>query len=447
MSNPMQGEALKRWSVFANASSDVLSTLIGCSNKKEAIKAIPDATVVRMGHSWLERATDAQIHPLPDNWKTWLFLGGRGAGKTRAGAEWLHGQALPGARPALVGATLNDVREVMIEGPSGLLNTGPDDKRPRYESSRRRLKWRNGALAYAFSAEEPERLRGPQFDAAWCDEFCAWPHLGETLALLRLGLRRGSDPRLVITTTPRPSPALRALMAEPGVVTSRARTADNAHNLAPDFLATVDALYGGTRRAAQELDGVVVEAAEGALWRVEDFARLRCPVPDRFDRIVVAVDPPVSAHGDACGIIAAGRVDDRAVVLDDATVGGLSSLGWAQRAVAAARRWNAGSIVAEANQGGEMVRTVLNMAGCPVPIVLVHAKASKRLRAEPVAALYEQGRVRHAGVFGALEEEMMALGVEGDGGLKHSPDRADALVWAVTNLLLTERVAPRVRGL
>ena len=296
---------------------------------------------------------------------------------------------------------------------------------------------------HAFSAEEPERLRGPQFDAAWCDEFCAWPRAGETLALLRLGLRRGSDPRLVVTTTPRPSAALRRLMAEPGVVITRARTADNAANLAPDFLASLEALYGGTQLAAQELEGQVVEADRNALWRAADLARARCAAPDRFERIVVAVDPPITSTGDACGIMVAGRADGVAYVLEDGSLKGAAPLVWARRVADLARRWKADKVVAEANQGGEMVRTMLAMAECSAPVLLVHARIGKRARAEPVAALYDQGKVRHAGGFALLEEEMLALGSDGS-DLGHSPDRADALVWAITDLLVTARPAPRV---
>jgi phage terminase large subunit-like protein len=382
--------------------------------------------------------------PPEGEWRTWLFLGGRGAGKTRAGAEWLASRAVRGARLALIGATLGDVREVMIEGPSGLRSIAPPNLAPVYQSSRRRLVWPSGAVAQVFSAAEPQRLRGPQFDAAWCDEFCAWPNGEETLALLRMGLRRGRDPRLVITTTPTPSPVLRRLMAEPGVVLTRATTAENAINLAPGFVETLERLYGGTRRAAQELEGQVLDGPEGALWKAEDFPRLRAPWPDRWDRLVVAVDPPASAHGDACGIIAVCRIGERAMVLEDASVAGLSPYGWARRVAELAERLGADQVVAEANQGGDMVRAVLAQADCRSPIRLVHAAHGKRARAEPVATLYERGLVSHAGAFPALEEELMALG---SAELKSSLDRADALVWALTVLMLEDRKLPRVRRL
>ena len=387
------------------------------------------------------------------DWHSWLFLGGRGAGKTWAGATWLTGLAARGTRLALVGASLHDVREVMIEGESGLKAVADPNNRPRYESSRRRLIWPGGGVAYAFSAEDPESLRGPQFHYGWADEFCAWRQPAESLAMLRLGLRLGDRPRLCVTTTPKPVRALRLLMAETGMAVTRAATEDNAF-LPKDFVAGLIALYGGTRLAAQELEGLIVDDGDRPLWRAEALERVYSPRPERFDDVVVAVDPSVTAAGDACGIVVAGRVGERGYVLEDATVSGLSSLGWAQRVVAAVKAHGAARIVAEANQGGEMVRTVLNLAGCDVPVELVHARLSKRARAEPVAALYEQGRVRHCpevpgARFSALDEELTGLGGEARGRSpgNRSPDRADALVWALTALLIVGRAGPRLRWL
>ena len=376
----------------------------------------------------------------PDGaWSTWLFLGGRGAGKTLAGSAWLAGAADRVGRLALVGATLHDVREVMIGGPSGLmaLPRWVGGERPVYEPSRRRLRFPNGAEAWVFSAEDPDSLRGPQFEAAWADEFCAWARPEETLAMLRLGLRLGDDPRLVVTTTPRPMAALRALKAEAACVATHAPTRDNADHLAPGFLDGLTALYGGTRREAQEMEGLIVEA-EGGLFRAEDLARPRVAErPARFDRIVVAVDPSTTAGGDACGIVAAGRLGDVAYVLADRSMRGLSPAAWARHAIATMDAVGAGVIVAEVNQGGEMVVQTLRTARPDVRVRQVRATQGKRLRAEPVAALYEQGRVRHLGTFRELEEELMAVGGPDDGRL--SLDRADALVWAVTDLLLTPR--------
>ena len=417
---------------------------------------------------WRNIAHAAQLPPT-EQWATWLFQGGRGAGKTRAGAEWLAERAeqSPNGVFALVGATHRDVREVMIDGVSGLraLTHRPA---PRYEASRQRLVWPNGAIAYCFSAQEPERLRGPQFDAAWADEFCVWPKPADTLSNLRLALRRGPNPQLVVTTTPKPLQSLRRLRAEPGCITTLAPTTTNAAHLSPAFIAHVRALYGGTRLEAQELEGLIVEN-ESALFSAELFMRARCTPPARFDRIVVAVDPPAGRSGSACGIVVAGCVkasdthsftpaqDARApaldecvslaetlhaYVLEDATAHGLSPLAWATRAVDAARRHNAHAIVAEANQGGEMVRTVLAQANPPCPVILVHASEGKRARAQPIALLYEQGRIRHCGGLALLEEELLALGADETSA---GTDRADACIWALSDLMLTRRLEPRIR--
>ncbi len=396
-----------------------------------------------MLESWPANALAHQQPPESDDWITWLLLGGRGAGKTRAGAEWLslQAQAAPG-RFALVGPTLHDVREVMIEGPSGLRAIRRGAERPVWHASRRRLAWEaTGSVAYAFSAEDADSLRGPQFHAAWADELCAWRAPEAVLSNLRLALRLGPRPRLALTTTPKPIAALRRLLSEPGCVRTDAPTAANAQNLAPGFLASLQALYGGTRLAAQELDGLLVEDDGAALWRAEQFARLRGPAPARLERVVLAVDPPASERGDACGLVVAGRAEGRGYVLADRTTGGLSPLAWGGRAAAVAREFGAHAIVAEANQGGDMVRTVLQVAEPPCPVKLVHATRAKRARAEPIAALYEQGRITHCGTFPRLEEELLALG---SAELKHSPDRADALVWALTDLLLDRPAMPRV---
>jgi phage terminase large subunit-like protein len=400
-----------------------------------------------MERSWFIQSRPDQRPPDDADapWRTWLILGGRGAGKTRAGAEWLSAGADKGLRFALVGPSLHDVREVMIEGPAGLKAVADKENKPRYEVSRRRLIWPRGGVAYAHSAEDPESLRGPEFDGAWCDEFCVWPRAEETLALLRMGVRRGSDPRLVVTTTPKPAQALRRLMAEPGVVTHRLPTAGNADNLAPAFLEHLMSLYGDTRLAAQELEGLVVDDAEGALWRAADLMRCRGMRPPSLERIVVAVDPPVTQSGDACGIVAAGRAGRMAFVLADRSVKGLGPHGWARRVAETAAEFGAAYVVAEVNQGGDMVRSTLAAAECRVPIRMVRARVGKRARAEPVAALYDQGRVVHCDAFPELEEEMMGLGAA---DMTHSPDRADALVWALTDLLLGEQgSAPRLRNL
>lgn len=421
------------------------------SKQREWIESLNRVSLLQAALKAVPGLAPHQIAPRSD-WRTWLMLGGRGAGKTYAGAFWLHELASHNAELtfALVGSALHDVREVMVEGPSGLKAMASPKERPRWEAGRKRLVWKNGSAAYAFSAEDPDSLRGPQFHAAWADEFCAWREPDRVLSNLRFGLRLGNDPRLVVTTTPRPIPPLRRLMAEAGVEITRGATAGNAHNLSPGFLAHLRALYGGTRLEAQEIEGLVVEG-EGALFRAEDLTRARGEPPGRLERVVVAIDPPITAKGDACGIVVVGRSrlrgnDDvaTAFVLADRSARGLTPMGWARRAVETATLFDADRIVAEANQGGEMVRTVLMQAGCRVPVKLVHASRGKQARAEPVAALYEQGRVTHCGDFPELAEELMGLGED---ALRHSPDRADALVWAITDLLLHRSAGPRVRRL
>ena len=410
------------------------------SKRREALDALTESQLAALATDWPLWAHPAQLPPEGD-WRTWLFLGGRGAGKTRAGAEWLRLQATPGRRLALVGPTLHDVREVMVQGPSGLANIGSAETRPTYETSRRRLVWPNGAVAYAFSAEDPEGLRGPQFHAAWADEFAAWRRSEEVLAMLRLGLRLGDDPRLVITTTPKGTPALRRLMEEPGCRTTRASTQANAQALAPGFIKGLQALYGGTRLEAQELDGLVL-APDGALWTPEMVASCRGEAPADLQPVIVAVDPPATAGGDACGIVVVGKTGGMAWVLADRSVRGEAPLGWASAVGRAVADFGAREVVAEVNQGGDMVETVLRLAGVSVPVRPVRARLGKKSRAEPVAALYEQGRVRHAAPMPELEEELMAFGAAAP---KSSPDRADALVWAVSELLLKADGLPRVR--
>lgn len=384
-------------------------------------------------------------------WVTWLLLGGRGAGKTLTGAMWVKNFALdhPNARIALIGETEHDVREVMIEGVSGILRAHHQHhERPEWISSRRRLEWNNGAVAEAFSADDPDSLRGPQFHAAWADELAKWRHAEATFDMLQFGLRLGERPRQVITTTPRPIALIKRLMADPATAISRAGTVANARNLAPSFLDHVVARYQGTQLGRQELDGEVVEERADALWSRAMIERCRVAAAPPLSRIVVAVDPPASANkrSAACGLVAAGRAGDRVYVLADDTVSGLSPAGWAAKAIALWRRLEADCLVVEVNQGGDMVRQVIREADPSVPVTSVRATRTKWLRAEPVANLYEQGRVWHAGVFGALEDEMCDFGLEGLSAGR-SPDRLDAMVWAVTALTHGARPQPRVRAL
>jgi phage terminase large subunit-like protein len=389
-------------------------------------------------------------------WTTWLILGGRGAGKTRAGAEWVRAMAMgyagytekPVKRIALVGETAQDVREVMIEGFSGLLRVHRPHERPEWQSSRRRLVWPSGAIAEAFSAEDPDQLRGPQFEAAWCDELGKWRRAEAAFDMLQFGLRLGANPRQVITTTLRPTKLIKRLVQDPRAAVFVAPTRRNACNLAPTFMERVVARYGGTRLGRQELEAEIIEARDDGLFSRTRIEAARVDAAPGLKRIVVAVDPPASSRegSDACGIIAAGLGEDsRVYVLVDDSKAGLGPLAWARRAISLYHRLEADRIVVEVNQGGDMVRTVIAEVDMSVPISEVRATRGKYVRAEPVAALYEQGRVAHVGAFPALEDEMADFGPDGLSSGR-SPDRLDALVWAVTALVLSPTGDPRVRA-
>ncbi|MEM6944294.1 MAG: terminase family protein [Pseudomonadota bacterium] len=403
-----------------------------------------------------------QIAPEGD-WSTWVIMGGRGAGKTRAGAEWVRSMVegatplAPGAarRVCLLAETGDEARAVMVEGESGIMAATPPDRRPVLKGERGVLIWPNGAEARLCSAANPEALRGPQFDAAWSDELAKWRRCREAWEMLQFCLRLGARPRQLVTTTPRDNDVLREILADPGTVVTRAGTAANRKNLAPGFLERLEARHGGTALGRQEIEGELVEGRKGALWRQAEIEAARLAEAPPLDRIVVAVDPPATggARADECGILVAGAVlsgrpqDWRAYVLQDASVAGLTPHGWARAAADAYERWGADRLVAEVNQGGDMVAEVLTQVAPAVSYRAVRATRGKRLRAEPVAALYEQGRVHHLGAFPALERQMTRFA--GGAGEK-SPDRLDALVWALTELILAPEpvqagAAPRVR--
>jgi phage terminase large subunit-like protein len=406
----------------------------------------------------------AMPHQLPPEgvWRSWVILGGRGAGKTRAGAEWVRAQ-VEGSRPldagrcrriALIGETYDQVRDVMIRGESGILACSPPDRRPVWKASERRLIWPNGAEAQAFSAQDPEALRGPQFDGAWVDELAKWRKGEETWDMLQFSLRLGEAPRVCVTTTPRNVDVLKNLLASPSTVQTHAPTEANRANLAASFLAEVRARYQGSRIARQELDGVLLVDAEGALWTGEMLEAARVAEPPDLDRVVVAIDPSVGG-GDSCGIIVAGIVSDgppqewRAYVLADATVESPSPSVWARAAIRAMERFGADRLVAEVNQGGQLVEEVLRQVDPLVPFRAVHASRGKVARAEPVAALYEQGRVRHLPGLDALEDQMCRMTAQGYQA-SGSPDRVDALVWALHDLMIAPAASwrrPRIRVL
>ncbi len=412
------------------------------------------AVAERLPHEWFGQARLPQ-YPVGARLRdTWLVMGGRGCGKTRLRAEWVNAlvrgfspfAGCKYGRIALVGETLGDVREVMIEGPSGLLAVSRAD-RPRYEPSRRRLVWDDGAVAQVFSSEDPDSLRGPQFDAAWCDEVAKWKHAEACFDMLQFGLRLGTRPMQLLTTTPNPVPLIRRLVGSDEVTVTRMRTAENAAHLSPGFIRAVERQYAGTRLGRQELDGELIEDREDALWTRAALEAATGWGEGALRRIVVAVDPPVTSRrsSDACGIVVAG-LDEHgaAIVLHDGTMRAARPQDWAARAVALYHRFQADGIVAEVNQGGDMVKSVIATVDANVPVKPVRASRGKWLRAEPVAARYAQGRVRHARRFPELEDEMCDFGTDGLSGGR-SPDRVDALVWAISELMLGRAGEPRVR--
>jgi phage terminase large subunit-like protein len=433
---------------------------------------------MKSGAGWLSSATpetvDAFLEGLSDNallslpwmfefwalphqiapewaWKSWVIMGGRGAGKTRAGAEWVRAE-VEGAGPldpgrarrvALVGETIDQVRDVMVMGDSGIIACSPPDRRPHWEATRHRLVWPNGATAQAYSAFSPESLRGPQFDAAWVDELAKWKNGQEAWDMLQFALRLGDHPRQVVTTTPRNVGVLKAILKNPSTVVTNAPTEANRAYLAASFLEEVERRYAGTSLGRQELEGLLIEEVEGALWSLADLEAQRVARAPLLDRVVVAVDPPVTGHSgsDDCGILVVGAVTKGppqtwcAYVLEDASVKAASPDAWARAAVAAAERHGADRVVAEVNQGGDMVESIIRSVAPLVPYRAVRATRGKVTRAEPVAALYEQGRVRHLPGLGTLEDQMCQMALQGYLG-NGSPDRVDALVWALTDLML-----------
>ncbi|MEZ0244648.1 MAG: DNA-packaging protein [Sphingomonas sp.] len=400
---------------------------------------------------WWQWSLTAQRSP-PGDWRVWLIRAGRGFGKTRAGAEWVSELARrdPEARIALVGATLEDARAVMVDGVSGLRAVARRDEAVTWLRGRGELTFSSGARAFVYSAAAAEKLRGPEHNAAWCDELAKWPAGtgGAAWDNLMLGLRLGADPRTLVTTTPQQVALMQRVRAMPGTVETRGRTRDNPW-LARSFVEAMTAEYGGTRKGRQELDGEMLEDAEGALWTREMIEGCRVAALPELVRVVVGVDPPASASGDACGIVAVGLGRDGCgYVIEDASVAGASPERWARAVAGCAARHRAERVVAEKNPGGEMVASVLRAADAGLPLRLVHASRGKSARAEPVALLYEAGKVKHVGAFPALEDELCGL-LAGGGyaGPGSSPDRADALVWAMSELMLGKRATARIRAM
>ena len=385
------------------------------------------------------------------DWAIWMYLAGRGAGKTRAAAEWVREEAkytTNGQRRfALVARTAADVRDVIVEGESGIMNVSPPSERPLYEPSKRRLTWPNGNTATCFTADEPDSLRGPQFTHAWGDEVAAWRQTPDAAGMtafdnLRVGTRLGANPKIMITTTPKRVPLLYKLLDEAKttgrVVVSRGSTMDNSGNLSNAYLDAITGVYAGTRLAQQELYGEMLDSVEGALWvdeLIEQHRQSAYPVSTPLR--IIGVDPSVAENPrDECGIVVVSSSGERdlykreAWVLEDASVLGSPDV-WANRVVAMARKWGC-PVVAEVNQGGAMVRNAINTIDPSIKVLEVHSKYGKALRAEPITLAYEQGRVHHIGYLADLESQMVSW-VPGEG---KSPDRVDALVHALTALLI-----------
>ncbi len=392
-------------------------------SRSRIVEGLDAAEALQLLQHWPFWARGAQLPP-PGDWRIWLFLGGRGAGKTRAGAEWIAGQVRQGKarRIGLIGATARDARQVMVEGQSGLLAVAQG---VHFQPSNRLVRWPGGAEARLLSAAEPDSFRGHQFDCLWGDEFAKWPAPQTALDMALMGLRLGEDPRLLLTTTPRAIPALKALLEAPEVAVTRSRTAENGANLARGFVEYLRRQYDGTRLGRQELEGELVQDNEQALWKRAWIEAGRLRIAPFLHRVVVA-----------------GRdLDGHGHVLADRSAAGLSPAAWASRAAQAYEDFQADAIIAEANQGGEMVRAVLAQAGSHLPVTLVHATRRKLVRAAPAAALYEQGRIHHIGAFAELEDQMCQY--DGSGGT--SPDRMDALVWALADLFAAPRRDPKIR--
>lgn len=410
----------------------------------ELVAALSDQDALALAYDWVGTWARPNQLPPPGAWSTWLVLAGRGYGKSRLGAEFIRAEVEAGRarRVALVGRSAADVRDVMIEGESGILACSPPWCRPLYEPSKRRLSWPSGAVATAYSADEPDQLRGPQHDLAWADELAAWSY-PDAWDQLQMGLRLGAHPRQVVTTTPRPTPIIRRLLADASTTTTRGSTYDNAANLAPSFLAEVRRRYDGTRLGRQELYAEILDDTPGALWTRDRIEASRVRVAPVLRRVVVAIDPAVSADegSDETGIVVAGiDAEGHAFVLADRS-GRMSPDAWARAARDARKDHQADRIVAEANQGGAMVELTIRTVDPLAPVRLVHASRGKQARAEPVAALYEQGRVHHVGCLPQLEDQLCTW-VPGQSAA--SPDRLDALVWALTDLVLDAPPTPAI---
>lgn len=429
----------------------MIEELIGLNDADQAriVSRLTPSRRLELATRWSVYAHAGQT--VADNdWTVWLIQAGRGFGKTRAGAQWVCAQAAdrPDLRIALVGANRRDVETVMVRGPAGLLAVGRHYGTVHYRPSHNMVEFGSGAQAFVYAAESPDGLRGPEHHIAWCDELAKWRNADATWDNLMMGMRVGERPQTLVTTTPRVIPLLRRIRAMPGVRITGGRSRDNRH-LAESYFAQIEGAYAGTRLGRQELDGELIEDVAGALWSRAMIEQCRVDAVPTLVRVVVGVDPPAGVDGDACGIVAVALGEDgHGYVLADASVHGLSPEGWARAVASCAARHGADRVVAESNQGGAMVESVLRAADAGLPVTLVHASRGKAARAEPIVALYEKGKAFHVGAFPALEDELCGIvaggGYEGPG---RSPDRADALVWAMQELMLGRRGQAAVRVL
>ena len=431
-------------------------TVAGLSkeDQEKAFQGFTDRECRALLYDWKFWARPNQLPPAGD-WYCWLVLAGRGFGKTRMGTEWIR-LNVEGRTPltapsgdieriALVSQTFADGRDIVVDGESGLLANAPPGYRPTFEPSKRRLVWPNGVMATLYSAEEPDQLRGPQHHLAWGDELAKWRYQKDCWANLLMGLRLGKAPRVMVTTTPKPTALLKKLINDNTTAVTHGSTFDNATNLSDDFLFHIKRLYQGTRLGRQELYGEILNDVPGALWIRAMIDKGRVSNAPPLGRIVVAVDPPVSHGEDAnsCGIVVAGKAADGQVyVLADLSAAGLTPNQWGMRALTAYEQFEADRLVAEVNNGGDLVETLIRQLNPTVSYRAVRASRGKIARAEPVAALYERGLVHHAGIFNELEDQLCSYTGERQ---EKSPDRLDALVWAVTELALGQVAVPRIR--
>lgn len=407
------------------------------ADRAEIVSQLTGDDALSLLYDWPFWARPSQLAPLGE-WYVWLILAGRGWGKTRVGAEWVRYQVEQGGkrRIALVGRTAADVRDVMVEGESGLMAVCPQDGGPEYQPSKRRVVWPNGAIATTYSGDQPDQLRGPQHDGGWADELAAWRY-PDAWDQLMFGMRLGDRPQVVVTTTPRPTQLVKQLAARKSTVVTTGHTLENRAHLAPTALAELLDKYENTRLGRQELNAEILEDNPGALWTRGRIEALRVRSAPALRRIVVAIDPAATSGGDETGIVVAGvAADGQGYVLDDLTLQG-SPHAWATVAVNAYRAQQADRIVAETNNGGEMVEHTVRTVDPNVSYRAVHASRGKITRAEPIAALYEQGKVHHVGMFAELEDQMCDWSPSSG---QASPDRMDALVWALTELMLDGQV-------